>query len=165
MEITMALPPPPPPSISPDQMTLLRIVATMAWSDGNLAEEEVDVMLTRFSQLFASGGQQQALREELRDYLMQNIPLEELVPQLNDPAEKELVLKLGYQVISASARTPEEAKINPEEAQAYEKLIGLLNLPADRVAEIEQEAAQANLEGGDLVYHMTEKLRSFMQAQ
>jgi hypothetical protein len=146
-------------------MTLLRIVSTMAWSDGNLAEEEVDVMLTQFSQLFASGGQQEALREELRDYLMQNIPLEELVPQLSSPAEKELVLKLGYQVISASARTPEEAQINQEEAQAYRKLIGLLDLPDNRVAEIERESAQASLEGGDLVNHMTAELRSFMQEQ
>jgi len=161
----MALPPPPPPSISPDQMTLLRIVSTMAWSDGNLAEEEVDVMLTQFSQLFASGGKQEALREELRDYLMQNIPLEELVPQLSSSAEKELVLKLGYQVISASARTPAEAKINQAEARAYRKLIDLLDVPDNRVAAIEQEAAQANLEGGDLINHMTEELRSFMQGQ
>ena len=48
----MTLHPPPPPSISPSQMTLLRIVSTMAWSDGNLADEEVSVMLDQFSRLF-----------------------------------------------------------------------------------------------------------------
>jgi len=161
----MAVQPPPPPSITPDQMTLLRIVSTMAWSDGNLAEEEVDVMLTQFSQLFGNGQGQHALKEELRDYLMQNIPLEELVPQLTTPAEKELVLRLGYQVISASARTPEEAKINPEEAQAYHKLANLLDLPPDRVTQIEQSVAQQELHRDGLVDHMTEKLRSFMQGE
>ena len=138
----MALQPPSPPSISPDQMTLLRIVSTMAWSDGNLAEEEVEVMLTQFSQLFSNGVSQAALRKELRDYLMQNLPLEELVPQLSSSAEKELVLRLGYQVISASARTPEEGKINQEEAQAYQKLVALLDLPPEQVSQIEQDVTQ-----------------------
>jgi hypothetical protein len=147
-------------------MTILRIVSTMAWSDGNLAEEEVDVMLHQFSQLFATGNnQQEALRAELRDYLMQNIPLDELVPKLNTPEEKELVLRLGYQVISASARTPEEAKINQEEAQAYQKLVSLLDMPPERVSQIEQQAAQEGVAADGLINHMTEKLRSFMQGQ
>ena len=94
---------------------------------------------------------------------MQNIPLEELVPQLTSQAEKELVLRLGYQVISASARTPEEAKINQEEAEAYRNLVNLLDLPVEKVAEIEQEAAQENVDGDSIIDHMTEKLRSFVQ--
>ena len=35
---------PPPPSITPRQMNLLRVVTSMAWSDGELAREEVEVM-------------------------------------------------------------------------------------------------------------------------
>ncbi len=159
----MALQPPPPPSITPAQMTLLRIVSTMAWSDGTLAQEEVDVMLKQFSELFGNGASQAALRKELRDYLMQNIPLEELVPHLTSQAEKELVLRLGYQVISVSARTPEEANINQQEAEAYRELVNLLDLPVERVAEIEGEAAQENLQRDGLIDHMTEQLRSFMQ--
>ena len=45
---------PPPPSITPHQMNLLRIVTALAWSDGNLAAEEVDVMLDHFSRIFAT---------------------------------------------------------------------------------------------------------------
>lgn len=161
----MALQPPSPPSISPDQMTLLRIVSTMAWSDGNLAEEEVEVMLTQFSQLFSNGVSQAALRKELRDYLMQNLPLEELVPRLSSSAEKELVLRLGYQVISASARTPEEGNINQEEAQAYQKLVALLDLPPEQVSQIEQDVTQDTPPRAGLIDHMAEKLRDFMQDQ
>jgi hypothetical protein len=162
----MSVQPPPPPSISPHQMTLLRVVSTMAWSDGNLAEEEVNVMLDEFSNLFAtSASQKESLREELRDYLMQNIPLTELVPHLTNAGQKELVLRLGYQVISSSARTPEEAAINQEEAEAYQQLVSLLGLPQETVKRIEQEASQATISQTGLVSHMTEELRTYMQTQ
>jgi hypothetical protein len=160
----MPLQPPPPPSISPSQMTLLRIVSTMAWSDGHLADEEVGVMLDQFSCLFAtSASQQAALRDELRDYLMQNLPLEELVPKLTSSDERELVLKLGHQVISASARTPGEALINPEEADAYSKLVSLLDLPADVVQRVEQESDRAAVDHDHIVEHMTAELKSFVE--
>ncbi|MGL5194105.1 MAG: urea ABC transporter ATP-binding protein UrtD, partial [Chroococcales cyanobacterium] len=95
----MAIQPPPPPSITPRQMNLLRVVTAMAWADGELAAEEVDIMLDRFSRLFSTSPQQQdKLKEELRDYMMQNIPLEELIPKLATQPERELVLQLGYEV-------------------------------------------------------------------
>lgn len=159
----MPLQPPPPPSISPSQMTLLRIVSTMAWSDGHLADEEVNVMLDQFSQLFASNAAQQAtLRAELRDYLMQNLPLAELVPKLSSSAERELVLNLGYQVINSSARTPGEDLINAEEAKAYEHLVDLLGLPADVVQRVEQDSVQAGDPDG-LIDNLTSTLRTFLQ--
>lgn len=160
----MAVQPPPPPSISPSQMTLLRVVATMAWSDGNLADEEVDVMLDQFSQLFAKETtHREALRLELRDYVMQNIPLDELVPKLTSPAERELVLKLGYQVISASALTPEDEVINQAEAEAYQRLVALLDLPEDVVQRVEQQGGQVSAGYDNLIDHMTTELRTFMQ--
>lgn len=160
----MALQPPPPPSISPSQMTLLRIVSTMAWSDGHLADEEVGVMLDQFSHLFASSASQQAaLRDELRDYLMQNLPLEELVPKLASSAERELVLKLGHQVINSSARTPDEDLINEDEAAAYSRLLSLLNLPDEVVQRVEQENSQTEVSPGGLIEHMAAELKSFVQ--
>lgn len=159
----MVLQPPPPPSISPRQMTLMRIAASLAWSDGNLATEEVDLMLDRFSSLFAvTAERQQILRQELQDYLMQNIPLDELVPQLTQQSEREAVLQLGYEVISASARSPEEDVINPEEAAAYRRLVSLLNLPSDVVARVEQTAQEDLQRPQGLVDRMTEQLRHFL---
>ncbi len=161
----MAVQPPPPPSITPRQMNLLRIVAYMAWSDGQLAQEEVDLMLKRFSSLFATGDSQQQLQEELRDYLMQNIPLEESIPKLESEQERELVLKLGYEVIACSARTPDEPNINEEEEVAYQKLKQLLNLSPDVVERIEAEANtevnQQQQEG--IVEMMTRGLQQFIQ--
>lgn len=157
----MAIDPNAPPSISPAQMNLLRTVATMAWSDGDLAEEEITVMLDQFSSLFAQDPSHQAnLRAELENYLSQNIPLDELVPKLTSTAQRQVVLKLGYQVISASARSSEEELINQEEAAAYNRLVELLALPEEMVQEIEQMGRTTD----NLVEHITSTLQEFMQA-
>ena len=130
-----------PPSISTHQLKLLRIVAAMAWADGSVSQEEAEVMLSRFSKLFSTDPeQQQELRQELRDYLAQDIDVDELIPQIEDPEERELVLKLGYEVISASSRTPNEPKINEEEEAAYKELAALFALPADAVDRLDTEA-------------------------
>ena len=48
-----------------------------------------------------------------------------------------MILRLGYQVIQASRRNPDEPMINLDEAAAYQRLVRILDLPADVVAEIE----------------------------
>ncbi len=162
--LPMALQTPPPPSISPRQMNLLRIVASMAWSDGELALEEVDVMLDGFGGIFAKNEEQRhELQRELRDYLMQNIPLEELVPKLQSDAERKLVLKLGYEVIASSARTPEEPNINEEEAIAYQKLIDLLGLPPEVVEEIESAVTVPESHQG-LIDELVKELDRFVKS-
>ncbi|MBE9122083.1 TerB family tellurite resistance protein [Tychonema sp. LEGE 07199] len=153
---------PQPPSITPRQMNLLRIVASMAWADGELATTEVNLMLDRFCSLFAADADREPMQQELRDYIMQNIPLDELIHQLETQAEKELVLQLGYQVIASSSRTPDEPKINAEEAAAYQKLVQLLNLPEDAVKRIEAEASAADDSEG-IVEKMAQKLENFIK--
>jgi len=158
----MTLQPPPPPSITPRQMNLIRVVAAMAWSDGGLATEEVDVMLDRFSGIFAVDAPQQAmLRQELQDYVMQNIPLEELTPKLQSHEEKALVLRLGYEVICSSARAPGEDAINEDESAAYQKLVGLLGLPPETVQQIEAEVDSSD--SGNLIDSLTRKLEAFLR--
>lgn len=162
--MTMQAPPPPP--ITPRQMNLLRIVASMAWSDGHLAKEEVDLMLDRFSRLFGTdAGQQQKLQEQLRDYLLQNIPLEELIPKLETPEERKLVLLLGYEVICSSSRTPDEPKINPEEAAAYQKLVQLLNLPEEVVENLEAEIAATPDNEAKIVDILANQLDKFFRSR
>ncbi len=160
----MALQTPPPPSITPRQMNLLRVATYMAWSDGGLAEEEVEVMLDRFCRIFApEDAQHEVLRQELRGYLVQNVPLKELAPKLQSQEEKELALKLGYEVISASARTPNEAAINEEEAVAYRQLVDLLELPGAVVQRIKQEVGAKTSGAGDIFDRMESELRTFFK--
>ncbi|MGD1863659.1 MAG: TerB family tellurite resistance protein, partial [Phormidesmis sp.] len=111
-----------PPPISPRQMNLLRVVLSMAWADDTLEQKEVDVMLNRFSQLFATATDQQAyLQSQLKEFFVQEVPLEEAASKIKSEPEKELALRLSYEVISASARTPEEAKVNQAESDAYSR--------------------------------------------
>lgn len=159
----MVLQPPLPPSITPRQMNILRIVASMAWSDGSLAQEEMDMMLGQLSGIFADDApQQRLLQQELQEYLTQNIPLAELTPKLQTNEEKELVLRLGYAVIGCSARSPEEENINDDEATAYQELVALLGLPSEVVQNIE---ASVNQEMGTtgMVEQVTRHLEEYAQ--
>jgi hypothetical protein len=74
-----------------------------------------------------------------------------------------LVLRLGYEVIASSTRTPDEPAINAEEAEAYKRLVGLLNLPEDAVKRIEAECQQAAYSHEGLVGQLTDKLEKFIQ--
>ena len=128
------------PSIGEKEMIILRIAASMAWADGNIAPEEIDVILTQLSRQFSDDRQQQQeLRQELRDYLGANVAIANLIPQLETIAEREMVLKLSYEIISSSARVPSEELINEEEASAYKNLIHLLDLPEETVTRLEEE--------------------------
>ena len=128
------------PSITSHQMRILQIVAAIAWSDGYFAPEQADLILSRFSKLFSTEiEQKEELRQELQNYLTQDIPIEELVAEIESPEERELILKLSYEVIKVSSRTPNEPMINEEEAAAYKKLVKLLDLPAEVVKRLEAE--------------------------
>lgn len=136
-------------------MNLLRVVLSMAWADDNLEQKEVETMLTRFSQLFATDPEQQVyLQQQLQEYFVQDIPLEEAVAKLTTNDEKEVVLRLSYEVINASARTPDEALVNQAESEAYNQLVSLLNLPDSVVSQAEQTATAALNQGGKNIVDM-----------
>jgi urea transport system ATP-binding protein len=121
------------PSITTEQMTILRIAAAMAWADKNFDPIQQDVILSRLSRQFAPDpDHQDDLKQELRDYLAKEFPLDELVPHLTSEADKELVLKLSYEIIASN-------QINEKEAGVYQHLIQLLGLPPDRVYQLETE--------------------------
>ncbi len=144
-----------PPPISPRQMNLLRVVLSMAWADKSLEQKEVDTMLTRFSQLFSTDlNQQKALQHQLQEYFVQDVPLKEAVAKLTTDEEKEVALRLSYEVINASKRTPEEDAVNEAESEAYTALVSLLNLPEDTVKRAEQEATASLSKGGENVIDM-----------
>jgi len=131
-----------PPPISPRQMDMLRAVAAMAWADGKLEPDEIRLMLDEFAALFAkSETERDSLKIQLRDYLGQNIPLEEIIPNIKSLEDRKTILKLGYQVIQASRRNPDEPLVNLDEAAAYQRLVRILDLPADVVTEIEEAIA------------------------
>lgn len=119
------------PTVTPEQMNLIRIAASMAWADGNFAPEQKQVILTRLSTQFTNDRQHQAqLQEELENYLASHLPLEQLTSNLTTDVEKIAALKLSYEVICTNG-------INELESMVYQQLLGLLNLPPETVQEIE----------------------------
>lgn len=135
--------------LSVEQINLLKIVWTMAWSDGEFSQDEQDLLLSYCSELIAENEQQQL---EIKNYLTSKTSenpslelLDQLVPQLSIEEDRELALKLGYMVIAISKKTGSASKINLEEKIAYRKLVELLNLPDETVQKIEW-AANSDLE-------------------
>ncbi|MDJ0900926.1 MAG: urea ABC transporter ATP-binding protein UrtD [Xenococcus sp. MO_188.B8] len=121
------------PSITPEQMNIIRIAASMAWADNNFAPEQLDVILSNLSREFATSEEHQSsLKKELQNYLARNIPLEELVPNLKSFGEKERVLKLSYEIIRSN-------EINEHEVIVYQKLLKLLDLPTEIIEQVETE--------------------------
>ena len=121
------------PSITPEQMNIIRIAASMAWADNHFAPEQLDVILSNLSREFATSEEHQfSLRKELQNYLARNIPLEELTPKLKNFGEKERVLKLSYEIIRSN-------EINSDEVTVYQQLLQLLDLPTEIVEQVESE--------------------------
>ncbi len=131
-----------PPPISPRQMDMLRAVSAMAWADGILEPEEIQMMLDEFAILFAkTDSDRHSLKLQLREYLGQNIPLEEVIPNIQNFEDRKMTLRLGYQVIQSSRRNPDEPMVNLDEAAAYQRLVRILDLPPEVVADIEAAIA------------------------
>ncbi|AFY36698.1 urea ABC transporter ATP-binding protein [[Leptolyngbya] sp. PCC 7376] len=121
------------PSITAEQMNILRIAASMAWADNNFAPEQLDVILSNLSQEFATSEEHRfSLQKELQNYLARKIPLDELVPKLQNLGEKEKVLKLSYEIIRSN-------EINKDELMVYQRLLQLLALPKETIDQIETE--------------------------
>jgi hypothetical protein len=131
------------PSISPHQMDMLRVVTAMAWADGELEPDEEIVILNELTHLFAPDiDQQRSLVTELKAYLNQNLPLEDSLHHIRRKEDRQLILRLSYQVIQASRRKADEPMINLEEAAQYQKLVQLLDLPPAEVEAIEAEVTE-----------------------
>lgn len=127
------------PTISGEQLQTLRAIATLAWADDSLAPAEAEVILDQLSRAFTSDRvHQQDLRDELRDYLNQRVPAEHAIAELRD---RELAVKLGYEVIRASSDGG--ARVNAMERQAYERFLALVGLPAAAVRRLEAEVEAA----------------------
>lgn len=158
--------PPAPPPITPHQMDILRAVAAMAWADGQLEPDEIRLMSDQFAVLFAKNAvDERSLKQNLREYFGQNVPLEEVVPQLKNKEDRKLVLKLSYMVIQASRRSPGEPNVNLDEAAAYQRLVRLLELPIEEVEDIEAQVIPPDeVSSGGIIQSLAEKLHSLIKS-
>ena len=123
------------------ELALFRIGATIAWADGTLEEPERQRLLQALAEARRrEPGQQEQLDLTLASSSPDALPLahlDALVAALPSQLERERALKLAYGVIRASQREGDHGSINSQEHQAYDRLVTLLELPADQVARLE----------------------------
>ena len=140
------------------EMDLLRILCCVAWSDGEFSPQERQ-LLERLVERYFPGGDvgaagldtveamasgamaAEAMRPEL---------LDELVPSLTTVEDRQLALKLAYQVMRVGPRTGEESGIQPLEKVAYRKLVEGLGLSEAEIQETEWAAEQELKPAGGL---------------
>jgi urea transport system ATP-binding protein len=121
-------------NLNSEQVILLQTAASMAWADGRVEPEEVEAILDYLCAMFTTTPEQhQQLRQELPNLLLRHIPLDRLVPQLITVEGREMALRLGYGVMKS------DQKVTVYEMRAYRELLNLLDLPPDRVTQLEQE--------------------------
>lgn len=109
---------------------LLNILSCVAWSDGELSAEEKDLLV----QL----GADEVAASEAHGLET----LDALIPRLDSDDDRQLAVKLAYQVIRISRRPGETSSINAQEKVAYRRLIDGLGLEETQIQEAEWAAEQ-----------------------
>ncbi|MFQ6537111.1 MULTISPECIES: hypothetical protein [Aphanothece] len=135
----------PTEQLRPSQRALLRIVCWVAWADGDFAEEErqllerivADTMPEAASPILAADAAARLAGESPDPRA-----LEHLVGMLESDDQRQLALKLAYQMVNASRTAGEPSAVNLQEKLAYRRLVDALGLDEQAVQEAEWAARQ-----------------------
>ena len=131
--------------LSAAQRALLRIVCWVAWADGDVADEEkqlLEKLVFRLLPPAVGVAEAEDAARALVAEQLQQVDLEALVAQLGDSDERQLAVKLAVQMLAVNQREGDDAPVNPAEKQAYRRLLEALQLPEGEVAEAEWAARQ-----------------------
>lgn len=145
------------------QRAVLRIVCWVAWSDGDFAQQERELLETVVSRLLLGGSAAQAVDavRTLASEHLQNTDVEAVVAELEDADERQLVVKLALQMVSISHDPGDTAPINPAEKQAYRRLVEALDLSESDIQESEWAARQELEQKPSLMDLLTGALERF----
>jgi uncharacterized tellurite resistance protein B-like protein len=125
------------------QRALLRLVCWVAMADGEFAEQERQLLEKLVARLLAVGGAAAAgAVQELEAGTEPDPDLEALVSQLGDADERQLAVKLAFQMACSNQGPEDASRFNTAEKRAYRRLVEALNLPETEVAEAEWAAGQ-----------------------
>jgi urea transport system ATP-binding protein len=129
------------PSLSSQQLKILRIISSIAWSDGYLTEAEIDIIISRLSKVFSNDSEEQEkLQQELKDYLFTDGDIDHLLEQIDSQEDKELIVQISYEIIGSSSNYSDDNSIQEFERLAYQRLLKKINLPTEIVQKIQLES-------------------------
>jgi uncharacterized tellurite resistance protein B-like protein len=135
--------PSPAPQPTSAQRALLRLVCWVAMADGDFADQERQLLETVVARTLPVAADTAAdAAQALAAGALQQPDLEALVADLGDADERQLAVKLAFQMACVNQRPQDEAAFNTAEKRAYRRLVELLQLPETEVAEAEWAARQ-----------------------
>jgi hypothetical protein len=132
-------------SLPPGDLDLLRILCCVAWSDGDFSPQEKALLGDLLHRYFPSEAGHPAATEAVEDLVASAAPLEmldELAPRLGSAEDRQLALKLAYQMIRVGQRPGDDSSINPREKVAYRRLVDGLGLSETEIEQVEWAAEQ-----------------------
>ncbi|MFQ6540139.1 MULTISPECIES: hypothetical protein [Aphanothece] len=153
---------------SSSQQALFRIVCWAAWSDGDLAAQERDLLAKVVAGLFPDEADQlqgEGAVQALAEFSLLTPRLESLVEALPSQAERQLAAKLVYVMLRAHQHAGDETAVTAEERHAYRRLLEVLKLPEALVEEAERQARSELASGISPTVLLQQALRHPMTAE
>ncbi|MCP9926680.1 TerB family tellurite resistance protein [Cyanobium sp. CH-040] len=133
----------PAAELTPAQRALLRLVCWVAMADGDFAEQERQLLQKLVASTLPAPADSAAdAVQALAAGALEEPDLEALVADLDDADDRQLAVKLAFQMACVNQRPEDDAVINTAEKRAYRRLVELLKLPETEVAEAEWAARQ-----------------------
>lgn len=129
-----------------NQAVILSILYWAALSDGELDRKESEV-IEKAADLLADSTAHSKAPNGGRPALIMDPSEEELgdlLASINSSDDRQLIIKLVYQLIVCSRRDADASQINQEEKSAYRRLVSASKLSQDKINEAEW-AAKAEL--------------------
>jgi hypothetical protein len=142
--------------LSVPQRALLRLICWVAMADGEFAAEEQQLL----GRVMARSAADAAVRT-LADATLAEADLQRLVLELGDADERQLTVKLAYQMACSNQRAADASLFNTAEKQAYRRLVELLDLPENEVEEAEWAARQELEQSRSLLERLGAALSGF----
>ncbi len=116
--------------LTPSQRALLRLVCWVAMADGDFADQERQLL------------EKLVARTRPGETTPHQSDLEALVAELGSGDARQQAVKLAFQMACINQRPGDAAAINSAEKRAYRRLVDLLQLSEQEVAEAEWAAGQ-----------------------
>ena len=126
-------------------LDLLRLVCAVAWCDGDFSDDErrlLSRLVARYLSPPDGTGPSPAAVDGIASQAASLELLDTLPQALQTPEDRQLAVKLAYMMVRVGRAPGDVQPINPQEKQAYRRLVDGLGLSEDELKAIEWAGEQ-----------------------
>jgi hypothetical protein len=126
-------------------LDLLRLVCAVAWCDGDFSDDErrlLSRLVARYLSPPDGTGPSPAAVDGIASQAASLELLDTLPQALQTPEDRQLAVKLAYMMVRVGRAPGDGQAINPQEKQAYRRLVDGLGLSEDELKAIEWAGEQ-----------------------